>query len=113
VTQPADPAPWLPLPSDLAALAEPQATDAQRARLAAAAYVERVRKDLFDEAGVYTPNQDVVQAGLLLTSRLYARRSTPQGLASFGEFGPGTILRGDPDVDRLLGLGRHAPPKVG
>lgn len=117
MTAPADPAPWLPLTAVLAHLGvdagSAQQPDADRARLAAAAYVQRARPDLLSVAGVYEPGSDVAHGGLLLAARLYARRGTPQGLASFGEFGPGTILRLDPDVERLLGLGRHARPRVG
>lgn len=127
MTAPVDPAPWLPLPTVLAHVGvdagSAQELDADRARLAAAAYVERTRPDLlkgYDDNGdgtidryVYEPTRDVAHAGLLLAARLFARRGTPQGLASFGEFGPGAILRLDPDVERLLGVGRHARPRVG
>ncbi len=94
--------------------------DSERARLAAAAYVERVRPDLFtvtvsgaDTLVTYDPDAAVVHGARLLAARLHARRSTPQGLASFGEFGPAGILRLDPDVERLLGVGRSATPAIG
>lgn len=107
---------WLPAASVLAHLGvdagSAQEADAERARLAATAYVERVRSDLLVEDG-YAPDPDVAHGALLLAARLYARRSSPQGLASFGEFGPGAIMRLDPDIERLLGVGRYGSPRVG
>lgn len=105
MTAPVDPSTvdtWLPLPPDHTA-------DAHRARVAAAAYVRRVRPDLFAGDAVPT-DQAVIYGAQLLTARLWARRGSPTGLASFGEFGPGAILRLDPDVERLLGVGRHSRP---
>lgn len=90
-------------------------------RTAAASYVEGCRRDLFvpasDEAGaqlvlVDSLGGDVITAGILAASRLWARRSSPAGLVSFGDMGT-EVLRADPDVDRLLGLGRFAKPRVG
>lgn len=83
---------------------------AEQARLAAAAYVERVRADLDWTAPVAA---DVVTGAAILASRLHARSGSPLGLASFAEFGPSAVLRLDPDVERLLGLGRYARPAVG
>lgn len=119
MTAPADLAaaePWLPLPVDVSS-----SDGAHGARLAAAAYVRRVRPDLFglaaDGVTALTPDPvahaDVVQAGQLVAARLWARRGSPTGLASFGEFGPGAIRSVDPDVERLLGIGRSAAPVVG
>lgn len=92
----------------------------QAARLAAIAYVERVRPDLLTVVVTgggttvsWEGGPDVQLGAAMLAARLYARRSSPQGLASFGEFGPGAILRLDPDVERLLGTGRHARPALG
>lgn len=100
--------------------ASPNQPAVDAARLAAAAYVERVRPDLLtvvvtaDGTTVTWDGDAAVELGaVMLAARLYARRSSPQGLASFGEFGPGAILRLDPDVERLIGTGRHARPAVG
>jgi hypothetical protein len=46
----------------------------------------------------------------LLAARWFARRGSPGGFASFGEFGPAYVRSTDPDVARLLGLDR---PVVG
>lgn len=114
--------PWLPQAAVLSWLqldaGDTLAAVAEWCRKAAAAYCERQRADLVvvDVAAgtaTFTATDDVVMAGLIAAARLYARRSTPTGLASFGEFGASDILRLDPDVARLLGTGRHAGPRIG
>jgi hypothetical protein len=45
---------------------------------------------------------DVVQAVLLLGSRLYKRRLSPEGVAGWDDMGPVRVLNRDPDVDRLI-----------
>lgn len=108
---------WLPLVDVLrqtgADADTPQAAAVDRARLAAAAHVERLRPDLAAGYVAGAVDADVREGGVLLAARLYARAGSPTGLASFGEFGPSAILRLDPDIERLLGLGRYAPPRVG
>lgn len=104
----------LTLPADQG---DPQLSDADAARLAAAAQVERARPDLttVDAAGVATfaADPDVVQGALLLAARIYARKGSPQGLASYGDFGPAPVTRLDPDIERLLSVGRYGRPAVG
>lgn len=51
--------------------------------------------------GGYTPPA-VEQAALLWTSRLLARRNSPEGIVGTPEFGVANIGRWDPDVGRLL-----------
>lgn len=116
---------WLPvgvvlrqlgLPADQTG---PQLVDAEDARVAAAAQVERARPDLVtvDATGVAVMvdpvDPDVIKAAQLLAARLYARKGSPQGLASYGDFGPAPVTRLDPDVERLLGVGRYDRPAVG
>lgn len=121
---------WLPA-ATVQAWLQVDAGDAARVgvvetcRNAAASWCEEQRPDLF--ADVVTTNPDgtttttpapapsdsVVMAGVLASARLYARRSSPAGLASYGEFGAAEVLRLDPDVSRLLGVGRYAPPVCG
>lgn len=105
----------LTLPADQA---DPQRADADQARRAAAATVERVRPDLVvvdasGSASFPVADPDVVQGALLLAARIYARKGSPQGLASYGDFGPAPITRLDPDIERLLSVGRYARPAVG
>lgn len=48
----------------------------------------------------------------MLASRLYTRRQSPAGIATFGELGTSYIQKSDPDVALLLGLGVHSKPGV-
>lgn len=108
---------WLPQLDVLAHLStpadSPQAADVNRARLAAAAVVEQLRPDLYDGLGGYAATPNVRHGALLLAARLFARKGSPAGLATYGEFGPAAVLRLDPDVERLLRVGRHARPVAG
>ncbi len=45
---------------------------------------------------------DVQEACILLAAALVHRKSSPNGVAGFSEFGPMRISRSDPDVERLL-----------
>lgn len=115
------PHPWLPTDANLEWLqldpSSPLVSVAEWCRRAAAKHCERQRRDLVDAAGTFAvdpdADADIVLAGLIASARLYARRVTPAGLASFGEFGAAAVLRLDPDVARLLGTGRYAAPRVG
>lgn len=42
------------------------------------------------------------EACLLLTSRLFRRRLSPEGVAGFGDFGAVRVTRLDPDIERLI-----------
>lgn len=42
------------------------------------------------------------EATLLLTSRLFRRRLSPEGVAGFGEFGAVRVGVVDPDIERLI-----------
>ncbi|MFI5861203.1 hypothetical protein [Streptomyces sp. NPDC051546] len=55
-----------------------------------------------------------VRAGLLMQAqRLFARRSSPTGVAAYTDSGPAYVARWDPDVERLLRIGSWAPPQAG
>lgn len=115
--------PWFPLEDFLEHLGigpeDRNAGNAERARAGAAALVERARPDriapatLVEEVDTFVASPDLLEGAVLLAARLYARRGSPAGVASFAEFGPSQVLRFDPDIDRLLGLGRYARPRVG
>lgn len=77
---------------------------------AAVSYVEGKRPELFEVAPVITdppvfmPTPQVLLGTAMLANRWYERRASPLGTAQYAEFG-GSILRNDPDISRLLGLG--------
>ena len=49
----------------------------------------------------------------MLAARLYRRRNSPEGVATFTAEGAVYVQRNDPDVALLLGIGSYAPPVVG
>lgn len=98
---------WPITADDVAATSGSAVRDTDRAALerATAAAVDWV------EAHVPGPYGAPAELGaVLLAARWFARRSSPAGFASFAELGPAYVSRTDPDVARLLGLGR---PVVG
>lgn len=79
---------------------------------AAAAYVERVRPDLTtgQEDPSYDAPADVKLGAAMLGARLYERRGSLLGAAaSIGYDEAGAVVSGDPDIERLLQVGRHRP----
>lgn len=113
--------PWLPLADCLAqcgvAPGAANAPEVERARVATAAHVERMRPDLAVAdvdpllPAVYTPGADVIYGATLLVARLISRKGSPAGVAAYAEFAA-SVLRTDPDAERLLGLGRYAKPRI-
>jgi hypothetical protein len=95
-------------------LAEGTPEDLDNARKAAAEFVEGRRRDLvwLDATKTDVP-ADVWLGTVLLVNRYLARRGSPTGVAEFGDFGPAAVVRTDPDVERLLGLGRYGRPVIG
>lgn len=72
---------------------------------AAAAFIERRRKDLFvGDPAVFTPGADVKLGTAMLANRLYARRTSPLGTSLNTEFGGSDFLRSDPDIAKLCGI---------
>lgn len=82
---------------------------------AAAEYVEDIHPELYvdvlDADGVtvlsstFTPTDQVRLGSAMLAHRWFARRSSPLGVAGYAELGSAGILRYDPDIARLLGIG--------
>jgi hypothetical protein len=56
---------------------------------------------------------DHVHGAKMLARRLWRRRNSPEGVATFTADGAVYVQRNDPDVALLLQLGQHAPPVVG
>lgn len=49
----------------------------------------------------------------MLGARLYRRRNSVEGVATFTGEGAAYVQRNDPDIAMLLGIGAYAPPVVG
>jgi hypothetical protein len=111
---------WPPLAETLddlkVAAGAPNAAAIERRVDAAASWVQAHRPDLFPAgapAPTEAPSDDIGLGTVMLACRLVARTGSPLGVATFAEFGPSSILRLDPDIERLLGLGRNATPAIG
>lgn len=80
---------------------------------AARAYVEEKRPDLWvtdamvdPPVSTYTPGAGVVYGAALFAHRLYHRTRSPLGVVGATSSESSGILREDPDIARLLGIGR-------
>lgn len=58
------------------------------------------------------PPQRVRMGTLRLAGRWHTRRRSPDGLIEMKELGASTVPSFDPDIDRMLSLGRFAEPMV-
>lgn len=56
---------------------------------------------------------NVERGAVMMAGRLFRRRESPAGVAAFGDMGAVYVMRNDPDVAMLLGLGSWASPGVG
>lgn len=101
---------------------DPEALDTDDARLqivldAAVAFVQRVRPQFNYTGDVGSvkpdPTADLILGTLRLASRWHTRRRSPDGLVEMADMGSGRVPSFDPDIERLLRIGRHALPVVG
>lgn len=93
-------------------------TRLQRVLDAAVVFVERVRKGHFNFEGdpmseLPAPSADLKLGTMMLAQRWHTRRRSPDGLVAMADMGSARVMSFDPDIDRLLRLGRHARPRVG
>lgn len=84
----------------------------QRHVNAAVAFVQGQRSDLdFGPHPLGTPPSDDVWLGTIrLAARWFARRRSPDALIDMAELGQARIPSFDPDIERLLGIGRFRGP---
>lgn len=75
------------------------------ATAAAVAYVQRVRADLPWNSQGWSAPADVKLGTAMLAWRLYERRNSPLGITTTATGDMVSILRDDPDISRLLGVG--------
>lgn len=54
--------------------------------------------------------KDVQLAAVMQGGRLFQRRASPSGVTSYSDTGATFIPRFDPDIERLFGIGKWAPP---
>src|SRR4051812_43052167 len=59
------------------------------------------------------PGPDLELGTVRLAARWHNRRRSPDGMLDMGELGNARIPTGDPDIERLLGIGRFRGPMVG
>lgn len=98
--------------------AAPDAVDWVGAVDAAVDYVsgpEGKRRDLWstDPVPVFLATATIKYGTALLAARWYARQGTPMGVSQNVEFGGTEILRQDPDIAKLLGIGSEGKPVFG
>lgn len=93
------------------------ARDDDRLAAIVAAVNAKVRRWPCSEVAVnladWTVAADVVEGATLLAARLFRRKNSPAGVEAFGAEGAAYVMRSDPDVALLLGLGSHQRPAVG
>lgn len=82
---------------------------------AAVAFVERVRAGSFDFTAdpvstLPDPTADLQLGTIRLALRWHTRRRSPDGLVDMAELGAARIPSFDPDIERLLGIGRFRGP---
>lgn len=90
----------------------------ERRLSAVVTFVERIHKGRFNfdddpTSTLPAPTADLVLGTLMLARRLNTRRNSPDGLVALAELGSARVASFDPDIDRLLRLGRHARARVG
>lgn len=56
---------------------------------------------------------DVTTAALMQAARLFTRRRSPTGIQTYTETGAVYTPRWDPDIEKLLHIGKWAPPAFG
>lgn len=84
---------------------------------AAVALVQRVRSASFNFDGdpdspLPAPTEDIVLGTVRLAIRWHQRRRSPDGLVALGgQLGSARVPSFDPDIERLLGLGRYRGPR--
>lgn len=78
---------------------------------AACAFVERVHAGRYAFGDLASTRPEVpadMRAGTLrLAGRWHKRRDSPNGLVAMGELGSARIPSFDPDIDRMLRVGRY------
>lgn len=111
---------WPPALGDLKDDLKIAATDTrddavlQRQLDASVSFVQRVRPSFNFAADPLSelpaPTADLTLGTIRLAGRWYTRRRSPDALVAMAELGSARIPSFDPDIERLLGIGRFAGP---
>jgi hypothetical protein len=82
----------------------------------AVAFVERVRPEFNYTADPLSelpePTADLVLGTVRLAGRWHDRRRAPNGQTAMAELGRTSVPSVDPDISRLLRIGRFSPPRT-
>lgn len=86
----------------------------QPADQAALAIVAPAVAALVSDLPISTERPETASAGaVMLAARLVRRRSSPQGIVTaLADGGAGYVMRHDPDIGIMLGLGAHQWPVI-
>lgn len=105
------------LKEDLSIPAEDERDDASLQRMldASVSYVERVRAGSYNFTAdplsdLPAPPADFELGILRQAGRWHTRRRSPDGLVDMGEMGQGRVPSFDPDIERMLGIGKYRGP---
>jgi hypothetical protein len=84
---------------------------------AAVSFVEQVHLGRFNFSGdpelpLPAPGTDIELGTIRLAYRWHVRRRSPDGLVAMGELGSSRVPSFDPDIERLLRIGRYRGPVV-
>lgn len=84
---------------------------------AATSFVERVHRERYTFTGTPTellpaPPFDMRLGVARLAYRWHTRRRSPDALVAMGEMGSARVPTFDPDIDRMLRIGRYSPPVI-
>lgn len=91
----------------------------QRELNAAVSFVQRRRPKIRyhpsdpAQSGYPEPDDDLILGTLRFAARLDARRKSPDAMIIIPDMGGSRVSTGDPDIDRLLRIGRHQKARVG
>ncbi len=112
---------WPPLLADLKTDMQVDISDTRddvalaQVLAASISFIEGVHSETYDfgqESGsdLPAPDETLALGVCRLAARWHTRRRSPDALVSMGELGSGRVPSFDTDIDRMLRIGRFAPP---
>lgn len=110
---------WPPLLADLKTDAQIPLDDTrddvelEQVLLAAVTFVARVHRESYDfgaAPALPAPDATMSLGTCRLAMRWHTRRRSPDALISLGDVGASRVPSFDTDIDRMVRIGRYAPP---